>query len=295
MTLRSMTGFGRGVAGVGGSEMLAEARCVNSRHLGVRSRLPRELAGLESRVRQLAGRFFARGQVEIGLRLPQAQERGTGVEVDVGAALEYARAAEELAGDLGLEPALDLSVLLSLPGVARTAEAEAGPKPDEWEEAALQAVEAAFRAAEQMRTREGETLTKDLRGMLDGVVERIARIEARAEAVRDAQRERLHKRLAALAPEIEVDPARLEQEVLLQVERMDVSEEIVRLRSHCEQFGEVLEGGSPAGRKLEFLLQEIGRELNTVGSKAADAALAREVVELKAELEKVREQVLNVE
>ena len=293
MTLRSMTGFGRGVAGVGGSEMLAEARCVNSRHLDVRSRLPRELAGLESRVRQLAGRFFARGQVEIGLRLPQAQERGTGVEVDVGAALEYARAAEEIAGDLGLEPTLDLSVLLSLPGVARTA--EAGPKPDEWEEAALQAVKAAFRAAEQMRTREGEALTKDLRGRLDGVVERIARIEARAGAVRDAQRERLHKRLAALAPEIEVDPARLEQEVLLQVERMDVSEEIVRLRSHCEQFGEVLEGGSPAGRELEFLLQEIGRELNTVGSKAADAALAREVVELKAELEKVREQVLNVE
>ena len=288
-----MTGFGSGVARVAAGEVLAEARCLNSRHLDLRVRLPRDLTALESRVRGAAGGFFARGQVEIGVRLPRALEHGGGVEIDVAAAQEYARAAGKLAERLGEERALDIPSLLSLPGVAR--QKEAALDLGELEGGVLEAVESACSAAREMRRREGDALAGDLRGRLDAVAERLGRIESRARALGGVQRERLHKRFETLAPQIELDPARFEQEVALLVERMDVTEETVRLRSHVGQFREVLEGGSPAGRKLEFLLQEIGRELNTVGSKAADAQVAREVVELKADLEKIREQVLNVE
>ena len=287
-----MTGFGRGVARTAEAEVAAEVRCANSRHLEVRVRLPRELAPLEDRVRRLAAGFFARGSAEVGVRLARAPRRG-GVEVDVEAAGEYARAARELAARLDADPGLDVPALLALPGVARQTEAE--PDPGELEAPALEAVEAACAGAREMRRREGEALEADLRDRLEGVARGLERIEARASEVPGARRERLRKRLRALAPEIEVDPARLEQEVLLHVERADTSEESVRLRSHCEQFRESLASEAPVGRKLEFLLQEIGREINTVGSKAPDAEVAREVVEVKAALEKIREQVLNVE
>ena len=123
----------------------------------------------------------------------------------------------------------------------------------------------------------------------------LTQIEARAEEIQVALRDRLTKRIAALAPELELDPRRLDQEVVLYADRMDVTEETVRLRSHLDQFRETLKSDGPVGRKLEFLLQEMGREANTIGSKASDAETSRSAVELKTELEKIREQVLNLE
>jgi uncharacterized protein (TIGR00255 family) len=146
-----------------------------------------------------------------------------------------------------------------------------------------------------MRACEGAALERELRARLAGVLARAGAIEARSGEVARAQRERLAKRLAAAAPELEIDDRRLEQEVVFYVDRMDVTEELVRLRSHCEQFGAALAADGGVGRKLEFLLQEMLREINTIGSKAADAPIAHEVVELKLELEKLREQVQNVE
>jgi uncharacterized protein (TIGR00255 family) len=146
-----------------------------------------------------------------------------------------------------------------------------------------------------MREREGAALERELRARLAAAELRLGEIEARSGEVARGQRERLAKRLAALAPDVEVDERRLEQEVVLWADRMDVTEEVVRLRSHCAQFRETLAAGGGIGRKLEFLLQEMGREANTIGSKSADAPVALRVVELKAELEKLREQVQNVE
>jgi uncharacterized protein (TIGR00255 family) len=146
-----------------------------------------------------------------------------------------------------------------------------------------------------MREREGTALEKDLRARLAALLAHLAEVESRAGEVARAQRERLAKRVAQLAPELEVDAHRLEQEVVFYVDRMDVAEETVRLRSHCDQFAEALGAAGGVGRKLEFLLQEMLREVNTIGSKAADAPIAREVIELKAELERLREQVQNVE
>ncbi len=288
-----MTGFGSADVAAPGGAVSAEVRSVNSRHLDVRVRLPRDLAALEVPARERVTPLFRRGQVEVSVRVARDADSTPAVEVDLEAARRYAGAAAELGRELGLGGELSLAALLSLPGVSRVREPELDP--DSLAGAVLGAVEAAAVAAAEMRAREGEALARELRARIDGVLERVSAIEARAGEIAAAQRERLTRRLAALAPEIELDPARLEQEVVIWVDRGDVTEETVRLRSHCQQFTDTLGAEGPVGRKLEFLLQEMGRETNTIGSKASDAPVAREVVELKAELEKLREQALNVE
>lgn len=291
--LRSMTGYGRATVEYGGAEITAEVRSVNARHLELRLRLPRELQGLEAGLREVASAWFERGQVDASLRVPSQGLSAADVEIDLAAARGYASAAEELRGTLGLGEPLSVSTLLELPGVARLREASLDQEA--LREVLVRALEQACRAAREMREREGCALAAELEGRLGGIESAVAAIEARAGEVRDGLRERLDKRLAALAPQLELDPARLEQEVVLYADRMDVTEELVRLRSHLAQFRETLAEPGAVGRKLEFLLQELGREVNTIGSKASDAPVTRSVVALKAEFEKLREQVLNVE
>jgi uncharacterized protein (TIGR00255 family) len=288
-----MTGFGRGEAAIGTSLLTAEIRCLNSRHLDVRVRLPRELSALEAEARSKASRFFRRGQVEVSIRLTRQGELAPRIEVDFEAARSYVDSAAELRERLSVEDRIPVADLLALPGVSRLCDPEL--EPEEIGAGLLQAIERAAIEAAAMRSREGESLEQELRERLSRVEEIILEIKARASEAQEGSRERLAKRIAALAPDVELDEGRLEQEVLLQVDRMDVTEELVRSRSHCEQFREILEADQPAGRKLEFLLQELGRETNTIGSKAADATITRAVVELKSELEKLREQALNVE
>ena len=287
---RSMTGFGRADGPQG---LSAEARTVNSRHLEVRVRLPRELASLERDARAAAARFFERGQVEISVRLPQEGALAPRLELDLEAARRYASAAQELAAGLGIAAELTAAKLLSLPAVARVREPEL--EVDALAPALLETISSACAAAAEMRAREGESLLRELRGRLARIETLVGQVETRAAAVLGGLRERLEKRLAALAPALETDPTRLEQEVVLYVDRQDVTEETVRLRSHLDQFAETLDAPGAVGRKLEFVLQEMGRETNTLGSKSADAALSRAVVELKTEQEKLREQVLNIE
>jgi uncharacterized protein (TIGR00255 family) len=288
-----MTGFGRAEVPLGPGSVSAEVRSVNSRHLDVRVRLPRDLGALELRLRECAARFFRRGQVDVAVRLPRELEASPSVEIDAGVAARYKSAADELARNLGLEGGLPLAALLALPGVTRLREPELDFEA--LAAAAQRAVESACAEVRAMREREGTALEKDLRARLAALLAHLAEVESRAGEVARAQRERLAKRVAQLAPELEVDAHRLEQEVVFYVDRMDVAEETVRLRSHCDQFAEALGAAGGVGRKLEFLLQEMLREVNTIGSKAADAPIAREVIELKAELERLREQVQNVE
>jgi uncharacterized protein (TIGR00255 family) len=273
--------------------MTVELRSVNSRFLDMRVRLPRDLSQLEARVRAAASRYFKRGQVDLSIRLKGSAELESAVEIDLEAASRYAEGAERLRERLELQGVLEMSTLLTLPGVAKLREPEI-------EEAVaapvvLDVVERACKQALEMREREGSVLEAELRGRLQGIERVVVEIENRAEEVKRGVRERLEKRIASLAPEVEVDPARLAQEVVLYADRMDITEETVRVRSHIGQFRTTLPASEPVGRKLEFLLQEIGREVNTIGSKAADAPLSGFVVELKTELEKLREQVLNIE
>ena len=291
--VRSMTGFGRGEARLGRGALTAEVKCVNARHLDVRVRMPRELAELEPQVRAVAAPFFARGQVEVSVRLPLDAQIEPEIEIDVDAAGRFVEVARNLAERFQLETPISVSKLLDLPGVVRPCEREADAKADL---AVLEdAVTQACRQAAEMRAAEGATLEREVLGRLSGLEQLVTEIEENAEELGRGLRGRLEKRIAALAPELDMDPSRLDQEIVLYADRMDVTEETVRLRSHLTQFRETLSEKGPVGRKLEFLLQEMGREVNTIGSKAQDASISRRVVELKTEIEKIREQVLNIE
>ncbi len=237
--------------------------------------------------------FFTRGQVDAQVRLPEEVDTSARLEVDGRAARLYADAARRLKRALDLDGALDVATLLALPGVVRQLEPE--PAGDDLRSAVRAALREACSDAADMRRHEGEALERELRVRLEGIATGLAEIEMQAGEMAKGLRERLERRVAQLAPEVGVDPTRLDQEIVLAADRMDVTEETVRLRSHLTQFGKALERGGPTGRKLEFLLQEMGREVNTIGSKAQAAHISSRVVDLKTEIEKVREQVLNVE
>jgi len=291
--IRSMTGFGRAEGSFEGGSLSVEVRSVNGRHCDVRVRAPRELTSLEARVRAAVASHFSRGSVDLSIRWTSPRSTQGRVEIDLETATSYAEAAREIARRSQLAQPVSAEALLSLPGVVRLRE----PELDEDAIAAVldQCVEAASAETVAMRLREGEALARELQVRSAALAELLGAIEMRADEIRGGLRARLEKRLAALAPDVNLDSGRLEQEVVLYVDRMDVTEETVRFRSHLAQFHETLGLEGPVGRRLEFILQELTRETNTIGSKASDAAIAGLVVELKTELEKLREQVLNVE
>jgi uncharacterized protein (TIGR00255 family) len=289
-----MTGFGAATFEVEGQRFALEIRSVNHRFLDVQLRLPRALGKLEAELRAELKRRFARGRLDLTVTPPGGAAGVQRVRVDPAVVAEYVSAAAELQRSQPVAGALDLTTLLALPGVASFVEAELP-------EAALRAgigaaLDAAADALDAMRAAEGKALAQDLRERLDRVDELAAALDARSGDVRAAVRERLRRRLAELASEAGAfDEVRAAQEVALAAERLDFTEEVVRVRSHVAQFRALLGVGEPVGRRLDFLLQELGREANTIGSKSADAPLSHLVVELKAELERCREQVQNVE
>lgn len=290
-----MTGFGHAGFEVGGLAFEVELRCLNHRYLDLRVRLPRALAWLEPQVRERLQRHFRRGRVDLAV-----QVRGGGslaaLRVDLATAAGYLRAAEDLRERFGLPGELGVAELLRLEGVARFEEPELG---DEAPAALLGAVEAAARDAEAMRRREGAALAREIRERLDRVEALAGELSRRGEEVVRAFRERIRKRAEELAREVgPLDESRLHQEIVAAADRLDIAEETARIASHVAQFREILASaadGVAVGRKLDFLLQELGREANTIGSKLSDAEAAHRVVELKSEIERIREQVQNLE
>lgn len=295
--IRSMTGFGRASFVVEGAHFDVEARCVNHRFLDAGVRLPRMLSAYESELRPRIAQRMARGKVDLVVSLAAGTAPAPRLEVDVAAAAQYVAAAARLRDEHDLPGELDVAALLALPGVARTIERELEEGP--LRVSLVAAVEAALDAAVAMRAAEGESLERELVARLARVETLTTEIGDRSESVGVAARERLRKRAEQLRRETGLpDEARLAQEIVLAADRLDVTEELVRLRSHVDQFRRILAEsgpGQPAGRRLDFLLQELGREANTVGSKGGDAPIAHLVVELKTELERIREQVQNVE
>ncbi len=291
--LKSMTGFGRGEHTTPRAHYRVEVQAVNHRFVEVRARLPRRLARLEHQIQREVQHRFGRGRFEVHLSERLLAEPPRTIRVDRAAAREFVAAVRALQEELGLPGALSVEALAGLRDLVgfEEPEEEAGAV---WEEI-RPALEQAFADLEKMREKEGAALSAELRHRL-GLLERgVAAILARAPGTVAAYRARLQERVAALAAGVPLDPGRLEQEVVLFADRADVTEEGARLGSHLAQFRDLLDAPGPQGRKLEFLLQEMHREVNTLGSKAADAAIAAEVVALKAELEKMREQLQNVE
>ena len=290
--IRSMTGFGAGRGGAAGEVVEAEIRSVNHKFCEVKARLPREMAALETDlVRQVKDRL-ARGGVDVSLRRTTA--RGAlSPRVDAELAAEYARAFEEVRARLGLSGQVSLSEVLAADGVV-TLE-ERAVDLESARTAGSAALAAALDALLAMREREGAALSRDLESRLavvEGIAARLAELSPRS--VED-YRARLHERVAELSRGLAPDPARLATEVALFADRTDVTEELTRLSSHVAQMRGLLASGEPAGRKMDFLVQEMHREANTVGSKSQSAEAAAAVVTLKAEIERMREQVQNVE
>jgi len=295
--IRSMTGFGRAEFEVEGVGFAVEVRSVNHRHLDVSIRLPRVVSRAEVELRKRVPARYARGKVDVSVSLAPGSTLRAEPEIDREVAERYLVFAEELARDQGLSGDLPVATLLSLPGVARLVEHDLDP--DFAADALREATDRALEAADQMRAAEGANLDRDLRARLARVDTLTEEIRGRAGQVVAAARERLRRRASQLREEVgALDEARLHQEVVIAADRLDVTEELVRLGSHTAQFRDVLDSaaaGTPVGRRLDFLLQELLREANTVGSKAGDAAVAHRVVDLKTELERIREQVQNVE
>jgi len=304
-----MTGYGRAstelaegakgaaAAAAAGMAFEVEVRSVNHRYLDLRVRLPRSLAGLEPELRTRVGRCVRRGKVDMTVS-QAAGGAAQRLELDLALADRYVQAAKDLGARHGVEAAIPARELLALPGVARLVEVEL--PTEAVGRAVAEALDAALERVVAMRAAEGAALARELRERLARVEALAAELGERAGEVQEQARERLRSRAEALARETGIlDESRLHQEVVLAAGRLDVTEEVVRLRSHVEQFRAFLDGaeasGEPVGRRLDFLLQELGREANTAGAKSADAPVAHRVVELKSEIERLREQVQNLE
>jgi uncharacterized protein (TIGR00255 family) len=292
-----MTGFGRAVFEVDGVEFEIEIRSVNHRHLDVRARLPRALAAADSSIKGWLQQKLQRGRVDVSVSLASGVERGPSLQIDTEAVGTLVRIGRELAAEHGLDAELRIAELLSVPGVVRFSERE--PDLADLSDVFTRAFATALEALDEMRATEGEALEREIRSQLGSVAELLEQVVARAGSVVDSVRGKLRKRTEQLQLETGLlDEARLHQEIVIAADRMDISEEVVRLRSHVEQFRSVLDAsgsGVAVGRRLDFLLQEMGRETNTIGSKGSDTGIAHLVVDLKTELERIREQVQNIE
>lgn len=285
-----MTGFGTAEGSVGARRVRVEVRTVNHRHHHATVRGPADLAGIEHEIRELLRRRLDRGHVTVVVSW-QEDGVGAGPQVDWDRAAAAAAALRELQARLGLGGEVTVEQVTRFPDVLVP---ESRAVPLEW--AQLEpVVEEAVAACLAMRRREGEVLTAEVLGRLDTIEAHAARVEALLPARVEREAARLRLAIAELVQGVEVDPARIAQEVAFLADRLDVTEELVRLRAHLAAGREALAAERPVGKQLGFLAQEIGREVNTVGSKANDAAIAHEVIAMKGELEKVREQLENLE
>ncbi|HEY3104823.1 MAG TPA: YicC/YloC family endoribonuclease [Pyrinomonadaceae bacterium] len=293
--MKSMTGFGRGSASGEGFVVGVEIKTVNNRYLDVHLRAPQELTSMEMDIRKRVNARLSRGRVDLNISFDRTGEAAT-YEINQAVVAAYVDALREIQRQFNLTGDIDVSAIARLPG------ALSSPR-NELTEAMVAGVESAIDKAldhlEQMRQIEGASLANEMRIRLQKIHQTIPRIEASATGLTEAYQQRLQKRITELASRggqsIELDPGRLSQEIAYLADRSDITEELARLRSHVEQFRETIESEEEVGKRLDFLLQELNREANTVLSKSTDISIKEAALAIKAEVEKLREQVQNVE
>ena len=289
----SMTGYGRAKAVLNGRDITVEIKSVNSRYFEYSSRLPRSCAFLDDSLKKMLGASISRGKVELSLQMQSSGAQEQVVDVNLELARSYRSALRLLSDALDVKDATTVETLANLPDVltVRTAQVD--------EEQLSRDVSAVCAEALQnflnMRAVEGEKLRQDLLGKLDHLEEDVARVEQNSAARVEAYTQRLYAKLEVLLADRNVDEARVLTEAAIFADKTAVDEETVRLRSHIAQYRQILNGEGPVGRKLDFLTQELNRETNTIGSKCQDLAITRVVLDMKAEIEKIREQIQNLE
>jgi uncharacterized protein (TIGR00255 family) len=294
--LNSMTGFGSGEAEAGGWHYRVQIKSVNNRFLEAPLKLPQALWAREAEARALVQRAVSRGKLELSYRERKPEAASGEVSVNLGLANSYLRAMESLAQGLGLKSEIRLEQLARYPEVISAAGAvdDDTVTAERWK-AFQQALALALDELQKSRQREGAALESELRGLGAEAAKQAAKIEAKAAELVPLFKERLAKRIAALAEGIALDDPRLVTEAALLTDRADIREETVRFAAHLAEFSRMLNEGGALGKKLDFLSQELLREANTMGSKSPDAGLTQLVLELKAVIEKIKEQIQNLE
>ena len=291
--IASMTGYGRGEAVAGGLFAAVEIRSVNSRYLEVTTRLPRSLSIRENEIKEIIRRRLSRGKINVIVALERKNAGEVPLRVNAAAAKAYYRLLNDLRKAVRLRETVKLDHLLHFPEILEAPDIE--PTDEKEWGVAQGALERAIDQVVQMRLNEGGELKKDLRDRIGSLEEKLSRIETLSAAQIPFERERLRERVKQLLNGESVDEGRLELELALLADRQDVTEECVRFRSHNKFFFIALDDEESAGRKLNFLVQEMNREANTIGSKSGSAEIAHLIVRVKEELEKIREQLQNIE
>jgi len=291
--LKSMTGFGRGEGDTSLGRVIAEVRSVNHRYCDVSMKLPRRLVPLEIRIKEMVRSEVTRGRVDVSLRLETQGEGKVQLNADLHLAEQYYHALQSLKERLCLKDEITLGLLAGAKDLITGKEEFEDVEPY-WPQIEP-ILRQSFKGMDEMKRSEGVFILKDIQERLNRIRQEITAIKSSFPLSLQTHRERLLERVRVLLNGFDVDPLRFQQEVAFLAERADITEEMVRAESHLDQFSALLDKKDPVGRKMDFLIQEIHREVNTASSKANEAEISQRVVEIKSELEKVREQVQNVE
>lgn len=291
--LRSMTGYGRSQKILNGRDILVEIRSVNHRYFEYSSRIPRVYNYIDDKLKALLKGSIFRGKVEVSVNINSIDGKDALIAVNTGIASGYVEALRGISEELMLEDDLRLSNLLKLPDIFNVQKA-----PDDEEQIWCDVSEVVTEALEkfvEMRCVEGEKLKNDVTEKSDLIIDMVAKVEELSPLTVENYRNKLYAKLAEVLDGKEIDQQRIVTEAAVFAEKIAVDEETVRLRSHVSQLKTMLESDEAVGRKLDFIVQEMNREVNTIGSKAQDLNITRLVVDMKAEIEKIREQIQNIE
>lgn len=294
MTLiKSMTGYGRAVETVNGREFTVELRSVNNRYLDCTVKLPRSVSFAEEAVKQAVKASVSRGKVDVFISIKSDNAEDTSIRLNTAVLEGYLAAMRQMVADYDVKDDISVSTVSRLPEVFSVEKPEVDEK--QLLSDLMQVVDQALAGYDAMRCTEGAALDADLRSRGNTILELVSQVEqGNAQTVID-YRARLEAKLQEVLANTNIDESRILTEAAIFADKVAVDEETVRLRSHLQQMNTMLDGGGAVGRKLDFLLQEMNREANTIGSKCTDVRLARIVVDIKAELEKIREQTQNIE
>jgi uncharacterized protein (TIGR00255 family) len=288
-----MTGFGRGSASSDGRSITIELKSVNHKYLDLNFRLPRSLNYLEETLRTAISAKLSRGHLDINLSYMNTREDAKSITLDSSLIAQYIEAGNSVAQQFNVENDLTVTTLLRFPDVVNIADSQ--DDEEEVKKLALSAVSQALSELAAMRVREGNNIYEDIIGKLKYLELLHKQMQERAPMVVAQYSQRLHERISAWLNEVDIDKARIATEIALFADKVSIDEELVRIKSHLNEFNAMLNSTLPVGRSMDFLTQELTREFNTIGSKANDSELAKMVITAKAEVEKIREQVQNIE
>lgn len=291
--VKSMTGFGRSQINAQGYEVTCELKSVNHRFFDLHTRISRRYGYLEDRIKDELKKNLNRGRIEISINIEKTQGKARNITVDKGLAMAYYESLKDLAGNLNISPDFALMDIFRLPDVFNLADAEEDPEVI-WE-VMKEALEEALGSLMEMRRKEGENLSQDILARNGYILSAVNLLEKRSPQVASEYQEKLRSRIADMLGNVNIDENRLLQEAAVFADKSSITEEIVRLKSHVKHLEELMQSPEAVGRKCDFLVQEMFREINTIASKANDIEMSQIVVEVKAELEKVREQLQNIE